>query len=95
MRELIQTEISAVSGGGFISKIGGSIGGFIGDTLYSFVPALEINLPFIGDISLKNNFPQLGADIGKGIGEQIGNGLEFIGSMIPVFGGIFNKIVGN
>ncbi|UQY43634.1 hypothetical protein M1E08_02885 [Erwinia sp. PK3-005] len=95
MRELIQPEILAVSGSGFISQIGGLVGDFVGDTVYSFVPALTIKIPFLGDFDIRKSFPKLGSDIGKGIGEQIGNGIEFIGSMIPIFGGLINKIMGN
>ena len=95
MRELIQSEISAVSGSGFISQIGGLIGDFVGDIAYSLVPSLTINIPFFGKLDIKESFPHIGADIGKGIGEKIGGGIELIGSNIPLFGGIINKILGN
>ena len=95
MRELIPAEILAVSGGGFVSKIGGLIGGFLGDTIYSFLPELKIKIPFLGDYDIKSQFPDLGNTLGKTIGEQIGGGVEFICSHVPIFGGIINKILGN
>lgn len=43
MRELIQSEIAEVSGGGFISQIGGMIGDFVGDAIY---PSAKNQHPF-------------------------------------------------
>ncbi|GLR08178.1 hypothetical protein COO59_07920 [Mixta theicola] len=95
MRELAQSEVLAVSGGGFIAQIGGIIGDYIGDMLYGFVPDMVINIPFLGELDIKNYFPNLGGEVGKGIGAQIGGGIEFIGSRIPLVGGLINKILGN
>lgn len=60
-----------------------------------FIPPLKINIPFIGDFDIKASFPNLARDICKGIDQQIASSIEFIGSLVPIFGGVINKVVGN
>lgn len=95
MRELTQSEFIAVGGGGFLSRIGASVGDLIGSTIYAFVPQLAIKIPFVGEIDVKEYFPNLGSDTGKTIGSTIGSAVENIGSHIPIFGGLINKLMGN
>lgn len=95
MRELTQSEFIAVGGGGFVSRIGESVGDLVGSTIYAFVPQLAIQIPFIGQVNVKEYFPNLGSDTGKNIGGLIGSAVENIGSHIPIFGGLINKLMGN
>lgn len=95
MRELTQSEFMAVSGGGFLSRIAESVGDLVGSTIYAFVPQLAIKIPFIGQVDVKEYFPELGSEVGKNIGNTIGSLVENIGGSIPLFGGLINKLMGN
>ena len=95
MRELTQAEQFEISGAGFIINIAESVGNFIGDKVYAFVPEITVQIPILGTLDIKQAFPELGGDVGKSIGNVIGSGIENIISGIPLVGGLLNKIMGN
>jgi hypothetical protein len=95
MRELTEHEYIQVSGSGIIIEISGMIGEYVGDFVYSQVPALAIKLPIIGTIDIKDYFPGLGIDVGRNLGESIGATIENIIGKIPLIGCVLNKLIGN
>jgi hypothetical protein len=96
MKELSKTEIEYVSGAGFIQDGFASVGGWLGNLGYDLISStLTVELPIIGEVSLKNMFPDLGNSIGNALGSVAGGTIEAGLAGIPFFGYFINKVLGN
>jgi hypothetical protein len=94
MHVLTAAEIDQVSGAGIIKDQLAALGNKVGGALYGKLSnTFAVNLPLIGEVSLKSVLPDLGAGFGAAIGSLIGSNIENTLKNIPFLNNIFASVL--